>query len=120
MRQLDYWAETDLIVPSVNKASGQGTRKRYSEQDLDDIRKVLRLLALDYSTRAIRKAINNLKTLTQGKFTIGDAQFSSIGDTILAHYWDGESLVTIDVLRRPGQYLWGFPVVVGAGSGIEL
>ncbi len=33
-RQLDYWARTDLVVPSVRDASGSGTQRLYSFQDL--------------------------------------------------------------------------------------
>ncbi len=29
-RQLDYWARTDLVRPSVTDASGSGSRRRYS------------------------------------------------------------------------------------------
>ena len=33
-RQLDYWARTDLVRPSVADAKGSGSQRRYSYRDL--------------------------------------------------------------------------------------
>ena len=33
-RQLDYWARTDLIRPSLADAAGSGSRRRYSYRNL--------------------------------------------------------------------------------------
>ena len=33
-RQLDYWARTDLVRPSLADAQGSGTQRRYSYRDL--------------------------------------------------------------------------------------
>src|SRR6188472_1938887 len=33
-RQLDYWARTDLVRPSITDAKGSGTQRTYSFQDL--------------------------------------------------------------------------------------
>lgn len=43
-RQLDHWARTDLIVPSLAKAAGSGSRRRYSYDDLVRLRVIKRLL----------------------------------------------------------------------------
>ncbi|MGA0885487.1 MAG: MerR family transcriptional regulator, partial [Ilumatobacteraceae bacterium] len=43
-RQLDYWARTDLIRPSLADASGSGSRRRYSYQDLLELRVIKTLL----------------------------------------------------------------------------
>ena len=37
-RQLDYWARTDLVRPSLCDASGSGSRRRYSYRDLLELR----------------------------------------------------------------------------------
>ena len=37
-RQLDYWARTDLVRPSLADAQGSGTRRRYSYRDLLQLR----------------------------------------------------------------------------------
>ncbi|GAB3935564.1 hypothetical protein GCM10027614_10500 [Micromonospora vulcania] len=43
-RQLDYWARTALVVPSVRDASGSGTQRLYSFRDLVVLKVVKRLL----------------------------------------------------------------------------
>jgi hypothetical protein len=43
-RQLDYWARTDLIVPSLQNAQGSGSQRLYSFQDIVQLRVVKRLL----------------------------------------------------------------------------
>ena len=39
-RQLDYWARTDLIRPSLADAQGSGSRRAYSYQDLLELKVV--------------------------------------------------------------------------------
>ena len=43
-RQLDYWARTDLIVPSLAQAAGSGSRRQYSYDDLVRLKVINRLL----------------------------------------------------------------------------
>ena len=43
-RQLDYWARTDLIVPSLVQAAGSGSRRLYSYDDLVRLKVIKRLL----------------------------------------------------------------------------
>ena len=43
-RQLDYWARTELIAPSLVPAAGSGSRRRYSYHDLVRLKVVKRLL----------------------------------------------------------------------------
>ena len=43
-RQLDYWARTDLIVPSLVEAAGSGSRRQYSYDDLVRLKVIKRLL----------------------------------------------------------------------------
>ena len=43
-RQLDYWARTDLIVPSLAQAAGSGSRRQYSYDDLVKLKVIKRLL----------------------------------------------------------------------------
>ena len=37
-RQLDYWARTDLVRPSVMDAAGSGTPRLYSFRDLLELK----------------------------------------------------------------------------------
>ena len=43
-RQLDYWARTDLIRPSLADAKGSGSRRRYSYRDLVELKMIKTLL----------------------------------------------------------------------------
>lgn len=61
-RQLDYWARTTLVVPSVRDASGSGTQRLYSFRDLVVLKVVKRLLDAGVSLQNIRKAIEALRS----------------------------------------------------------
>ena len=60
-RQLDYWARTDLIRPSVSDASGSGTRRRYSYKDLLELKVIKRLLDAGIRLESIRDAFEYLR-----------------------------------------------------------
>ena len=51
-RQLDYWARTDLVVPTVRSASGSGTQRLYSFRDVLVLKIVKRLLDTGVSPAA--------------------------------------------------------------------
>ncbi|MGB1610634.1 MAG: MerR family transcriptional regulator, partial [Ilumatobacteraceae bacterium] len=57
-RQLDYWARTDLIRPSLADAQGSGSRRRYSYQDLLELRVIKTLLdaGIRLAARAVEPA----------------------------------------------------------------
>jgi DNA-binding transcriptional MerR regulator len=60
-RQLDYWARTGLVVPSVRDASGSGTQRLYSFRDMVVLKVVKSLLDAGVSLQNIRKAIDSLR-----------------------------------------------------------
>jgi len=60
-RQLDYWARTELVRPSIRDAGGSGTQRLYSFEDLLQLRVVKTLLDTGISLQQIRKAIEYLK-----------------------------------------------------------
>ncbi|MGQ0824740.1 MAG: MerR family transcriptional regulator [Actinomycetota bacterium] len=61
-RQLDYWARTDLVRPSVCDANGSGTQRLYSYRDLVELKVVKRLLDGGIALQSARKAIEYLRT----------------------------------------------------------
>lgn len=61
-RQLDYWARTDLVRPSVCDAAGSGTQRLYSYRDLVELKVVKRLLDSGISLQAVRRVIEYLRT----------------------------------------------------------
>jgi DNA-binding transcriptional MerR regulator len=60
-RQLDYWARTDLLRPSISDARGSGTQRVYSYTDLLQLRAIKQLLDAGVSLRSTRKAIECLR-----------------------------------------------------------
>jgi len=59
-RQLDYWARTGLVEPSVQNASGSGTHRLYSFRDILVLKVVKRLLDTGVSLQQIRAAATHL------------------------------------------------------------
>ncbi|TXI64288.1 MerR family transcriptional regulator [Mycolicibacterium mageritense] len=60
-RQLDYWARTELVQPSIATASGSGSVRLYSFRDLLVLRIVKRLLDAGISLANIRTAVAALR-----------------------------------------------------------
>lgn len=60
-RQLDYWARTDLLRPSLADAAGSGTQRRYSYRDLVALKVIKSLLDAGLSLQTARKAIDYLR-----------------------------------------------------------
>ena len=60
-RQLDYWARTDLLRPSISDARGSGTQRVYSYTDLLQLRVIKQLLDAGVSLRSTRRAIDCLR-----------------------------------------------------------
>jgi DNA-binding transcriptional MerR regulator len=61
-RQLDYWARTDLLKPSISEARGSGTQRRYSYDDLLQLKVIKRLLDAGISLQSARRAIDCLRS----------------------------------------------------------
>lgn len=60
-RQLDYWARTNLLRPSIADARGSGTQRRYSYTDLVELKVIKRLLDSGVSLQSARRAIECLR-----------------------------------------------------------
>ncbi len=61
-RQLDYWARTKLVEPTVRSATGSGTQRLYSFKDILLLKIIKRLLDAGVSLQQIRIAIDHLRT----------------------------------------------------------
>ena len=60
-RQLDYWARTGLVAPSIRTASGPGTQRLYGFRDILVLKIVKRLLDAGVSLQNIRTAVEYLR-----------------------------------------------------------
>jgi DNA-binding transcriptional MerR regulator len=92
-RQLDYWARTDLLRPSVTEAKGSGTQRRYSYSDLLQLKVIKRLLDSGISLQSARRAIDCLRS--SGEDVASANLVIDEGRTVLAR--SGEEI--IDLLK---------------------
>src|SRR5437762_13548317 len=60
-RQLDYWARTGLVRPSVMDANGSGTQRLYSFRDLIELKVIKQMLDAGISLQSARKAVEPLR-----------------------------------------------------------
>ena len=60
-RQLDYWARTDLVRPSLADAQGSGSRRRYSYRDLLELKAIKNLLDAGIKLESVREAFQYLR-----------------------------------------------------------
>lgn len=60
-RQLDYWARTGLVEPSVRGAAGSGSQRLYGFRDILVLKIVKRLLDTGVSLQNIRTAVEHLR-----------------------------------------------------------
>ena len=60
-RQLDYWARTGLVAPTVRPATGSGTARLYGFRDILELKIVKRLLDTGVSLQQIRTAVEQLR-----------------------------------------------------------
>lgn len=93
-RQLAYWDITSLVEPTVKQASGRGTRRLYSLEDILIVRIVGRLLDIGLSLQRIRKSLAFMKSLPD---PISDLALLSDGQTI--YICKSRDLV-VDTLRH--------------------
>jgi DNA-binding transcriptional MerR regulator len=60
-RQLDYWARTGLLQPSVAKAKGSGSRRVYAYSDVLELKVIKQLLDAGVSLQSARRAVESLR-----------------------------------------------------------
>jgi DNA-binding transcriptional MerR regulator len=112
-RQLDYWARTDLIRPSLADASGSGSRRLYSYRDLLELRVIKSLLDAGIKLESVRTAFEYLRTHVDTDIASAHLVISG-NDVILC---DGDQL--IDVMRRGGQGVLNVLAIGGVKSDLD-
>ncbi|MFD0820084.1 MerR family transcriptional regulator, partial [Micromonospora zhanjiangensis] len=103
-RQLDYWARTALVVPSIRDASGSGTQRLYSFRDLVVLKVVKRLLDAGVSLQNIRKAIEALRS--RGAADLAGITLISDGTTV----YECRSPEEVVDLLQGGQGVFGIAI----------
>ncbi|GAA2608828.1 hypothetical protein GCM10010399_44570 [Dactylosporangium fulvum] len=111
-RQLDYWARTGLVVPSVRDAAGSGSQRLYSFRDIVVLKVVKRLLDAGVSLQNIRKAIETLRS--RGADDLAGITLISDGTTV----YECRSPEEVVDLLQGGQGVFGI-AISGAFKEIE-
>ncbi len=100
-RQLDYWARTDLLNPSISEARGSGSQRRYSYADLVQLKVIKRLLDSGVSLQAARRAIDCLRSagddLASANLVIDDTRsvLARSGEEIIDLLKGGQTVLNI-------------------------
>ena len=79
-RQLDYWARTGLVQPSVRPAAGSGSQRLYGFRDILVLKVVKRLLDTGISLQQIRAAVDHLRD--QGTTDLAEVTLMSDGVSV--------------------------------------
>lgn len=93
-RQLDYWARTDLVRPSLSDAAGSGSRRRYTYRDLLELRVIKSLLDAGIRLESVRDVFAYLRQHVDTD--IAAAHIVISGNKVLL--CEGDQL--IDVMRN--------------------
>ena len=106
--QLDYWAKSGLVEPSIQKASGYGSRRVYNWLDLVALQTAADLLGAGASVQRIRKAVHQLRRYSKAH---------ALAQHLLMVSADGEIYQVIErgkvgemLTAHPGQTFWISPV----------
>src|SRR3954453_21435331 len=103
-RQLDYWARTELVEPTVRGASGSGSQRLYGFRDILVLKLVKRLLDTGISLQQIRTAVDQLRAA--GIRDLTGTTLMSDGASVYLCPSDDE---VIDLISR-GQGVFGIAV----------
>ena len=111
-RQLDYWARTGLVEPSIKAAHGSGTHRLYSFRDILVLKVVKRLLDAGVSLQNIRVAVGQLRA--RGVDDLAQITLLSDGTTV----YECTSAEEVVDLLQGGQGVFGI-ALGGAFREIE-
>ena len=103
-RQLDYWARTSLVVPSIRSAAGSGSQRLYSFKDILVLKIVKRLLDTGISLHNIRVAVDHLRQ--RGVRDLANITLFSDGTTV----YECISAEEVVDLLQGGQGVFGIAV----------
>jgi DNA-binding transcriptional MerR regulator len=105
-RQLDYWTRTELVTPSLQEATGSGSQRLYSFNDLLQLKVIKSLTDAGASLQKVRQAIDYVRTNLDD-----DWSRITIGADGLGVYACTTDQQVVDLLRK-GQGVLGAVVAV--------
>lgn len=110
-RQLDHWDRLGFLTPSLQRASGYGSSRRYSFTDLVRLRVAARLRASGVGLARIRRCVEALKRLGEDETDLARARLLVIGNRVL---WARSDREVVDLLKE-GQLV----LVFSLGDALE-
>lgn len=113
-RQLDYWARTDLIRPSLADAKGSGSRRRYSYRDLIELKMIKTLLDAGQRLERVRKAFDYLRDIGDDLTSV---QLVMAGDSVVLVRDGGELLDVVN--KYQGQGVLNFLALDGVVEQVD-
>jgi DNA-binding transcriptional MerR regulator len=105
-RQLDYWARTELVMPTVQTAAGSGSQRLYSFTDMLVLKIVKKLLDAGVSLQNIRAAVEHLRK--RGIADLATVTLMSDGASV----YECQNAEDVIDLVRGGQAVFG--IAIGA------
>lgn len=112
-RQLDYWARTNLLRPSIADARGSGSQRRYSYNDLLELKVIKNLLDAGVSLRSARTAIEYLRQHVGGDIASANLVLNGARSVLVR---TGEEI--IDLLRN-GQGVLNIVPLAGVKEEVD-
>ena len=103
-RQLDYWARTGLVEPTIRSATGSGTARLYSFKDILLLKIIKRLLDVGVSLQQIRIAVDHLRE--RGTDDLTQVTLMSDGASV----YECRSADEVIDLLRGGQGVFGIAI----------
>jgi DNA-binding transcriptional MerR regulator len=113
-RQLDYWARTDLIRPSLADAKGSGSRRRYSYRDLIELKMIKTLIDAGQRLDRVRKAFDYLRDIGDDLTAV---QLVIAGDSVVLVRDSGELLDVVN--KYQGQGVLNFLALDGVVEQVD-
>jgi len=105
-RQLDHWDRLGFLSPSLARAAGYGSRRRYSFADVVRLRLAGRLRSAGFGLSAVRRVVETIRRLDPTKPEITSARLLVSGRRVL---WASTDSELVDLLHG-GQLMLVFPV----------
>ncbi|MCB1256990.1 MAG: MerR family transcriptional regulator [Microthrixaceae bacterium] len=94
-RQLDYWARTGLVTPSLAEARGSGSRRQYSYRDLLELKVIKTLLDAGLKLESVRQVFTYMRDNLGSDISASNLVISGNRSVLVRS--DGE---LVDVLRN--------------------
>lgn len=112
-RQLDYWARTDLVRPSLEEARGSGSRRRYSYRDLLELKVIKSLLDAGLKLESVRDVFHYLREHLGEDITSANLVIQGSNSVLIQN--DGD---LIDLVKQ-GQGVLNILPLAGVKSEID-